>query len=166
MNDTQTTGDIKTLLQRMSALTTSMDDVVEQLESATQDQVRRSECRNADAITRQFERLDRIADHVSRMQFGDVYSFDHRGDVYMQPQAMGLVEWFYAMTGSKTVRVRIGTQLLSEEPNARVSVDGRVGDDQLHVWTAFDSPEAVEIVRGCEEPSVHLLRRLQIAGAR
>lgn len=143
-----------------------MRDLVDRVDAATEVQQRHQKCRNADVIRRQFERLEHFADCVSLMRFGDAYSFDHHGGVYMRPQAMGLIEWFYAFTGRKDVSAKVGKDYFSEEPNATVAVTGYIGADRFHVWTTFESPKAVALVESCEAPSVHLLRRLQIVSAR
>jgi hypothetical protein len=117
-------------------------------------------------IRRQFELMEQAADHVSRLRFGEAYSFDYSGSVYMRPWAMGLIEWFYLLTSEKNVIVRVGENYFSKEPNVTVIVNGNIGEDRFHVWATFQSPEAVALVESCEAPSVHLLRRLQIAGVR
>ncbi|ALG06817.1 hypothetical protein [Kibdelosporangium phytohabitans] len=157
--------DVTALLGKLTELTGSMVDTIGQLDTATADRQRRKTCRNADAIARQFKRLEQMAEHISRMQFCDIYSFDHNSSVYLHPQAMGLIEWFYVLTEPR-VSTRITTQVLSDKPSAHVWVNGELDGERMHVWCGFDSPEAVAMIEACSAPSVHLLRRLQIVGAR
>jgi hypothetical protein len=156
-------ADVKALLAQMAGPTATMVDTAGQIEAATKDRLSRAECRNAAVIDRAFERFERMADHVSRTRFDDVKAFTITGDVYLT-SAMGLIEWLYAMTHVKSVTVRV-TDFIGA-PTAYVTVKGRIGDDDLHVWANFDSPEAIALISECAEPSVHLLRRLQIDGVR
>nr|WP_042198354.1 hypothetical protein [Kibdelosporangium sp. MJ126-NF4]CEL23345.1 hypothetical protein [Kibdelosporangium sp. MJ126-NF4]CTQ94507.1 hypothetical protein [Kibdelosporangium sp. MJ126-NF4] len=115
--------------------------------------------RNAARIAREVTDRQRVADYIGRTRLAEVYSFDS-DRVYLESPAIGLLEWFYVMDGPKAVTTRVA------DGSAYVTVRGSVDGHELRVWTNYNSVEARELVAGCAEPSVHLLRRLQIAGAR
>lgn len=153
--------DVKALLAQMNQLTASMGDTIGELDAATQDRRRRATCRNASVIQETFAAIERVAAHVSRMRLGDVYSFDRTGHVFVEPCAMGLIEWFYAMTGPKKVTAHRSKYSQS----AFISVQGLMDGETITVTASYDSPKTDDMIMSSAEPSVHLLRRLQIAGA-
>src|SRR6185312_10465575 len=96
-------------------------------------------CRNAAAVEHSLGRMQRIAGYIGQLRFGQVYSFDARGSIFMERPAIGLIEWFYAMR-SKTVKAWF------VEDTAYVSVHGMIDSDDLDVWTSYNDDNAKAII--------------------
>jgi hypothetical protein len=141
------------------------EDLLAQLENLAafvRAQAPKSPGRQADVI----ERAHRMIDWVSRIRLGRVINFALNGDVQFDGTsgAPGLLEVFYTAPGPKTVRASVtaydwGTY-------THVYVEWKASGRTVSAAAVFRSDEARDLVAGCKEPSVHLLRRLQIAGVR
>jgi hypothetical protein len=128
----------------------------EALHNAAAESERRRTGRHAWLLTRMRD-LDA---HISQLRLTDVNSADIGRDhrVFLD-SVSGLIEWIYLTPGPTTVRVRV------EGSVAYLYVDGSLGKAKATAWTCVSgNTMALSLIEDCAEPSIHLLRRLQVAG--
>lgn len=112
---------------------------------------------------------DLVADYanmaalVSRLRFEPVYSLGRTGINFgtldRDGTPMGLIELFYLLDRPEV------TVYLYEAGYAIVTVGGYFNGRCVHSQIKFVEPATVDMLRASKShPSVHLLRRLQIAG--
>lgn len=117
--------------------------------------------RNADLVAD----YANVAALVSRLKFEPVYSIDRTGisfgTLHRDATPMGLIELFYVLDQPKVI------VYLYEAGHGIVVVNGRFNGRQVSSQLKIEKPAAVDLLRASKShPSIHLLRRLQIAGVR
>lgn len=157
-------------------LAKSISLAVEQLDTAIEDQAVEREQhqnavaslpagRNAQLVNDTVRDIAKVAALVSQARFEPIYTFDTRrvslGTIDSDGTAMGLIEWYYLLPGSKSVE-----RYLYEDGTAILSVRGMHQGHNVSTQLRFHDETAISMIKDCVEPSIHLLRRLQIAGAR
>lgn len=99
------------------------------------------------------------AELVSWLWFGEVMAFSAGNVLFVDKTPMNLVEMFYVLDEPVVTKWIFDDSVI-------VAVDGKFNGERVGVQMKFAEPGSIDMVTNCVAPSVHLLRRLQIAGAR
>lgn len=147
-------------------LAKSMTLAVEQLGTAIEDQATERERQIANSRNEPMLRRGDLILNTLRAhhELGEPYTVDittHGGlRLQMDAGATALLAWFYLLD-----QPAISSHVAQEHGHGWLSVDGKLDGASVHVTCVFKSDEALQTIRD-GFPSVHLARRLQIAGAR
>lgn len=97
------------------------------------------------------------AELVSWLWFGEVAGIAP-GYVHFADKApMNLIGMFYVLDEPVVTKWIYGDAVI-------VAVDGKFNGARVTAQTRFVDAKSIDMVAGCAAPSIHLLRRLQIAG--